>query len=579
MQVNLASGKQLTLTSNSFLTQGGEGSIYVDQSTVYKIYNSIDQTISSQKIQELSVLNSDLFILPQMHVFNDKSQAIGYQMSFIPQAIPLCKLFSASYKQRHKIDSSILLSLIEQLKQGIEQAHQHHILLVDLNDQNFLVSADHRQLYFVDVDSYQTPNFPATALMDSIKDWHTLGDTNSKAFSEYTDWFSFSIICFQLLIGIHPYKGKHPHIRGLIERMKASISVFDTQVKVPKICPSLHTIPEPFKTWLKSVLQDKVRSIPPCRLDLSPSPIYMSSQRIAHNQMSNRNKANKSSQLCIDLLQHMSGHIRQHIYHQGMRILILDNTVHINDNTITITAGQPISVIFEVKSNLPIIVVRDQSYIMFINPATHQQFSDSVMIDQVVCDLHQIHMIYKGNHQAMNIRSMGQKLIPIVKSTTKVMPHASLLFKGGLLQNMLGKYVFSAFEQGYEISTIRIPELDQKQIIEAYYSKHVLMVKWRDQQHMMITQFCFDSSHYMIQNYNVNHIDQVDMDHVEFIVTSNGVGVWLRATGDLELFHTQSEHSKTRSLVNVLKGSEQLSIEVDKVVMIDQNTLSSVALV
>ena len=68
---------------------------------------------------------------------------------------------------------------------------------------NFLIDRDMQHVLFIDVDSYQTAGFPATAIMDSIRDRH------SSTYSAGTDWFSFAILAFQMFVGVHPYRGKH----------------------------------------------------------------------------------------------------------------------------------------------------------------------------------------------------------------------------------------------------------------------------------------------------------------------------------------------------------------------------------
>ena len=55
--------------------------------------------------------------------------------------------------------------------------------------------------------------------MDSVRDRHAAG------WNEGTDWFSFALVSFQMFVGIHPYKGKHPALKTLDERMAQNVSV------------------------------------------------------------------------------------------------------------------------------------------------------------------------------------------------------------------------------------------------------------------------------------------------------------------------------------------------------------------
>src|SRR5207248_7337064 len=112
-------------------------------------------------------------------------------------------------------------------QEGVRHVHERGILIVDLNEMNFLLDASVEEILFIDVDSYQTPGFPATALMESIRDRH------AARFSQATDWFSFGIVSFQMFTGIHPYRGKHPTLTGLDARMERNVSVLNPEVAVP----------------------------------------------------------------------------------------------------------------------------------------------------------------------------------------------------------------------------------------------------------------------------------------------------------------------------------------------------------
>lgn len=130
-------------------------------------------------------------------------------------------------------------------------------LIVDLNELNILVKdTTFDDVYFIDVDSYQTKSFPATAIMDSIRDRHATSYTNN------TDWFSYGILSFQLFTGIHPFKGKHNKYSLLDDRMLHNISVFNKEVSIPPIV-SLTSIPQVYKDWYIALFEEGKRLGPP----------------------------------------------------------------------------------------------------------------------------------------------------------------------------------------------------------------------------------------------------------------------------------------------------------------------------
>ena len=54
MQIRLANGKIMILSKQDFLTQGGEGRIYVQDTFAYKIYSDRTKALSAQKFYELA---------------------------------------------------------------------------------------------------------------------------------------------------------------------------------------------------------------------------------------------------------------------------------------------------------------------------------------------------------------------------------------------------------------------------------------------------------------------------------------------------------------------------------------------
>jgi hypothetical protein len=93
--------------------------------------------------------------------------------------------------------------------------------------------------------------------MESVRDRH------SSTFSEGTDWFSFAVVSFQLFVGIHPYRGKHPTCKGLDERMLRDLSVLNKSVTVPAACQSFTVIPQAYLDWYTAVLERGERRAPP----------------------------------------------------------------------------------------------------------------------------------------------------------------------------------------------------------------------------------------------------------------------------------------------------------------------------
>jgi hypothetical protein len=213
-------------------------------------------------MDELQVLDGiSNVIIPSKSIYDpSNNQRIGFGMRYVKDTEFLCKLFVANFKAQNKISPQMIVALVKSMQETLISIHEKGIIVGDYNEMNFLVDKGFSIPYYIDTDSYQTPSYKCNAIMDSVRD-RTLpmGD-----FTEFSDWYSWAIVTFQLYTGIHPYKGKHPHYKmnDLDGRMTNNISVFDKDVAVPKFV-NFTGIPKAHLEWYKKVFIDGERSIPP----------------------------------------------------------------------------------------------------------------------------------------------------------------------------------------------------------------------------------------------------------------------------------------------------------------------------
>src|SRR5262245_31770094 len=178
------------LAKSDFKAQGSQCIVYFKQKTAYEIYTDPGNMIHPEKVRELAVLTHPGIIRPQHLILDKGNRVVGYSMKYVDRAFALCQVFPKSYRLRHNFSPDDALHAVRRIQEIVRQVHSQRILIVDLNEMNLLISDDHRDLYFIDVDSFQTPSFPATALMESVRDRH------ANAFSEGSDWFSFAVVSF-----------------------------------------------------------------------------------------------------------------------------------------------------------------------------------------------------------------------------------------------------------------------------------------------------------------------------------------------------------------------------------------------
>ena len=252
--------QRVELTKRDFLASGGEADVYCRGGSVYKIYHDRHQIIPPAKLKELSALDRANICRPIDYVY-DGNNLVGLTFNAVKNAAPLCKFISNSQYQKLGITPPDVLERVDIMQGTIGFIHSRNCLIVDGNEFNYLVGGKAagatEMVYFIDVDSYQTLSHKATALMPSIRDYH------ASEFSELTDWFSFAIVSCQMFLGIHPFKGRHPKIKGLEPRMKAGVSIFNKTVTVPSNVRPMDWIPEAYRDWYVDLFEKGKRLPPP----------------------------------------------------------------------------------------------------------------------------------------------------------------------------------------------------------------------------------------------------------------------------------------------------------------------------
>jgi hypothetical protein len=503
VQVN---NKNISLTKQDFLAAGGEGSIYIKGSTAYKIYADPHKMIPVGKIQELSILTDPNIIKPEAIILSNH-KPVGYTMRFVKDTHALCQLFTKSFKDRYGLTSDMCLDLMRQMQRTIHHIHSHNILIVDLNEMNFLSNNKFDEVFFIDVDSYQTSHYQATALMESVRDRH------SKSFNEGTDWFSFAIVTFQLLIGIHPYKGKHPKIKTLDERMEHNISVFNKDVGVPQSCLSFNTIPKPYLDWYMATFERGLREPPP--MDMSKSIAVAVASVITG---SNNFEIKELFSCKWDIYQYAR-------YLQGE--CLVGNGICFNRRHY-LADGMPCHIGFFGSTPIAARIKNDQ--VELINVRTQQGITTQISAEKLMSYNSRIYA--KSGENILEIQLFGAEAQPVAgtKVVGKVLGHATQVFTGIIIQNLLGTYYASIFPEEGKCIQERLAFLDGYRIIDAKYDNGVIMA-------VGIRNGKYDRFIYCADSQQLKKVEDISFSGLNFVVLDSGVCVSINEHGQVELFN------------------------------------------
>ncbi|MBL4686383.1 MAG: hypothetical protein JKY37_17445 [Nannocystaceae bacterium] len=521
MKVMVEGGRAVTLRTSEFVAEGGEGRIWARKGTAYKVYTDATRILSTDKIAALSRIDCDDVITPQRRLLDPSSHApVGYTMRHVSGAWILGQLFARSFCDRHGFDLAAACALIARMRDAVAAVHAADVLLVDFSDVNVLVDPLDGAPAFIDTDSWQTPNHAATAVTPATCDPRAQGAN----FTEGSDWYAFAILSFQLLVGIHPFRGKHPAVKGLTARMAAGLSVLDPSVSTPLACRPLDVIPPHYRAWYEALFVDGRRDAPPVSMSAPlcanlasiPSDTTQTALQLtalgsaaAPIQQAVPSADDPGLWLYTDagLQRGPGGALVSGAPPRGQR-----SALAVDPNTGWVIAtvdrdGEGLSLQSDRRVAPEHLVVRVDAL---------STTADGRVIVRNGGHLMELSMTASGPHQVM--------VFPRVIGS--VLPHATVLGSGVALQNILGRAHVHLLHAPGVAPQVRIEALDGYRILDAKYERGTLIVTGRraDSTHDLASRFTIRFAP-NFQRYAITRVDDVEDPTVDFTVTDAGICV------------------------------------------------------
>ncbi|MCK9429158.1 MAG: hypothetical protein M0R17_04080 [Candidatus Omnitrophica bacterium] len=515
---------RVKLDKNNYKAGGGEGAVYHINGIAYKIYFDPAKMLPIAKISELKVL-SDLknIIIPDEIIYDNQSKPIGYTMTYLGTCEFLCKLFIKTYKTTNNISPNKIFQLILKMQKDLNEIHNRNIIVGDYNEMNFLVDKKYEIPFHIDVDSWQTPSFKCKAIKETVQDQ----SVKMGYFDEKTDWYSWAVVTFQILIGVHPYKGVCPGYKAkdFVTRVKQHISVFNQNVSIPATCESFSIIPTKLLDWYKEVFEKGYRGNPP---SLDGSAIFVTSvaKVINGNDMFEIYDYFKASDNILNVFN----------FKEELFILTSNKVINFQDKSER-TVNKLIG-LCEVLNELPVICVDGGSDIIFYD-------FDMNEIDRIEYDSY---FFANGACYAIKdgtlIQNTFEKYKKIIMSSIEidtVNPYSNIVKDGFIIQDFVGKMqLIIPYELG-ACANIRVKELDGYKIIEGKYEKFqaILICNKSGKYYRFIITFKKDMS-----TYSIRKDDDIDLSEVNFSVLPNGVTINVYSDEKVELFQNISSQVK-----------------------------------
>lgn len=506
--------KPIELTNADFLAAGGEGKIYVKGNKVYKVCEA-GKMIPEGKFSELSVINDPHVIKPEEILVDSRNNDCGYTMKYLKDTNAVCQLFTKAFRIRNNIQPETILDLIRQMQKTIHSIHNHNILIVDMNEFNFLVDDKFKDVYFIDVNSYQTPHYPAMAIMDSIRDRH-----NHK-FSRGTDWFSFGIISFQMFIGIHPYKGKHPSFTDLDARMHNNISIFNKEVKYPAAaCQPFSVIPDSYMQWYKAIFDKGERLAPPNDL-VATIHVVTPTVKLVGGKV-----------LAIDKLREFPSDIISYNYSSGREVFVTKNKIYVDKLEYENPNGK-VNIGFT-KTNTPIAAWIDGESVKLKNVMDNCDINFTCAANKIMDFNGRIYVQNGMNIIEIQFTEMKNKVLASSHIVANVLEQSTRFFNGVIIQNLFDAYYVSIFPQSKQCRQFAVRELDGLRVIDAKCENKILMIVAVDKKghYNRFTLSINDDW----QTYSVTKKENITYTGLNFTVMDNGVCIHIDEDENIEIF-------------------------------------------
>lgn len=565
MKVKVDNVGDFNLTDKNFVASGGQAKVFAKQQHAIKIYHDVTKMPPSDKLKQLSVLDIPNVLGPQHLVRDMNGKVVGYTMPFVKDTVPMCKVFTLSFKQDHNISPSDIVELVKQIQLTTMQIHKHGILIVDGNEMNYLVNNTFDIPYFIDVDSWQTKDYPADALMESVRD--RLIQRNQ--FTEMSDWFSFAVVSFQLYTGIHPYKGKHPDYKpkDWLKRMDAGISVFDPKVTLPPTVADFSVIPKRHLDWYEDVFKGNKRSVPPMPDGVVPAHIGQDIIRVIQGTES----------FDTQLIFSFDERIRDAIDLAGTMYFIGKDHIFRGDNT-----KRPIDDLGNARkiafgrtpNGTPIIAKwQDEKHLTFSKPGG----GGLIQVTGTSAIMGRDNRIYNISDDRLFVNEFIEttrgQLMHSASLVGNVLPLAGKMFGNMIYQDILGKPWIMIPTSEHGLFFKHITELDDYRVMDGYSQGNFAVIIAEKDGVLSRFVLVFD---WRKQTYTCRRTDDVSNIGISMAVNDAGICVLMTDHQEIEIF---KDNATVKTVGNTpFDASMRLFAHGTKIYFIDRKNVYSVAM-
>jgi serine/threonine protein kinase len=516
MQVKV-NGKKFDLDENN-TASGGEGTVYFNSDLAFKIYHKKTNIIPTGKFKELSKISNKFVVKPLDLIQDMKGNIIGYTMNQIKDTVALSRVVTTDYQKQNNISTADILNIIAKMRTSLQSIHDTNCLVVDINDSNILVDKK-LDVYFIDVDSYQTGGYPATAIQEYAKDF----TVKENKFTSMSDWYSFSLLCVKLFVGIHPHKGrwnkyaKRDKENNIKERSLGNVSIFNKDVVCPKSVRTLSLIPQNYYDWFVNLFEKGERLLP---------PFYFSKTGYTSKEILLRSTAKLNISKLLELPNTITYALN------GFRKEIFNTVggVYFESKTTPLTTGEKA---FIFHNDIPFIVKENNGLIETYDLDSEQVEKYPHLYGSRVFSFNNI--VYALNSDKLNILEfldLGKPKLFIGK-TFFVNNNQMDLYNGLIVQKLMNKSFVYILGIRDMLPSIKMKDLDNMDVVNAKYENRLLMIaskrKFGDYKISIFKFNEYFSEYKLVDTYNSDSAD------LNFTVNDKGVAVLITEDKEIKI--------------------------------------------
>jgi len=281
-------GKVIECLPSSIIGQGGEASVFdIGSGMAFKMYKTpsspefsndpVGKHLAEEKIEEQQKKLPALIkacagmskrIVSPIEVGMRNGKIIGYTMPLLSggSITSVNEYGSPSFRNAGTVGNDSIIGIFRDLHSSIREIHDRKFVIGDLNDLNILVVND-AEASVIDVDSWQFSQFLCkmytTRFVDPLLcDQSATSPVLAKPHGFDSDWYAYAIMLFQSLLLIDPFGGVFkPSDKTKImphdSRRLHGITVFDSEVKIPKHAIPFKTLPDDILHQFQQMFSEK----------------------------------------------------------------------------------------------------------------------------------------------------------------------------------------------------------------------------------------------------------------------------------------------------------------------------------